>query len=270
MVAPVIPLPEANGVLPTNVRVAAPLAQGGQGLVFSGNVGAHPAAVKFYMGGPYELRVTREIDALRRLNCDVIAPLLWAGEVVLRGKPTWVVATRLISGMPLEDVLRKRPLTGNEIAVVVYDVAEAIAAMWAQRVVHRDLKPSNIILSADGRATVIDLGVARHTDSTTLTASGSTWGTRGYMSPEQARFVKQLTCKSDLFALGVISVECALQRHPTGGDQARLVTAGLEYNLPGVANEMAIAPLVKNLLAFRPTRRPLPEHVIAELAAFSR
>ena len=270
MVAPVVSVADANLALPVNVRVSAPLAQGGQGTVFSGTVDGQPAAVKFYISGPYETRITREVDALRRVSCDVIAPLLWAGEVTLKGTQTWVVATRLIPGVPLDKVLTQRALSSDEISAVIYDVADAIGALWTLRVVHRDLKPSNIILGATGRATVIDLGVARHVDMTSLTASGSTWGTRGYLSPEQARSVKQLTCKSDLFALGVIAVECALQRHPTGGDQARLLTAGLDQNLPSIVAAMAVAPLVKKLLAYRPTRRPFPERVIQDLSAFSR
>ena len=65
------------------------------------------------------------------------------------------------------------------------------------------------MIRPDGRACVIDLGVARHLDQTTLTALGITWGTLGYMSPEQTRAVRQLTCKSDLFSLGVILLESA-------------------------------------------------------------
>lgn len=213
MAAPVVAVADANRALPSNVRVKSVLAAGGQGVVYTGTVDGKAAAIKLYTTLPYEMRVDREVDALRKVTCVSIAGLLWAGAINLGDDEIRVVATQLVGGDPLDKVLAQRALTDGEIGAVVYDATIAVQALWDKKIVHRDLKPSNLIVE-NGRATVIDLGVARHVDQASLTATGSTWGTRGYMSPEQSRHVKQLTCRSDLFAIGIIAVQCAIQRHP--------------------------------------------------------
>lgn len=258
-----------SGALPSNVRVTTLLAQGGQGVVYRGTVAGEAAAVKLYLPHQVETRIDREIEALRRLDCSAIAKLMWSGEVDIDGQPVRVVATQLIDGVPLNDLLRLRALTHDEVGALLYDVTEAICHLWTIRLVHRDLKPSNIIMLG-GRAVVIDLGVARHVDQSPLTATGNTWGTFGYMSPEQTRGVKQLTCKSDLFALGIIAVESVLQRHPTSGDQLRLLSARMHESLPGLAAALPTGHLVRRLLMPRPTGRPAPDIVLGELAVFAR
>jgi serine/threonine protein kinase len=258
-----------NAALPPSVRVAKLLAQGGQGVVFTGAVGGTPAAVKVYFPHQVEVRVDREVDALQRLSCRTIARLLWAGHIERDGESVRVVATELISGPPLSQLLSERPLSVDELGRVLYDVTDAISNFWAIRLVHRDLKPSNMIIS-NGRAVVIDLGVARCVDQASLTVTGATWGTLGYLSPEQTRGAKQLTCKSDLFALGVIALESILQRHPTGGDQLRLLSARFDQILPPTVARHPHAELIRRLLTTRPSRRPSPELLLGELAAFAK
>lgn len=269
MAAPIVPIAEANRGLPANVRVASLIAAEGQGAVYRGTVDGKPAAIKLYTSLPYEVRVDREVDALRQVSCIAIAGLLWAGTVKIGSEEIRVVATQLIDGEPLDEVLDKRALTEVEIGAVMYDATLAVKALWEKKIVHRDLKPSNLIVE-NGRATVIDLGVARHVDQSTLTAAGSTWGTRGYMSPEQCRYIKQLTCRSDLFAVAVIAVQCALQRHPTNGDQHRLLAGAMSSNLPPKAGALSFAPLLRRMLELRTTRRPLPDEVLTALAAYAR
>jgi hypothetical protein len=90
------------------------------------------------------------------------------------------------------------------------------------------------------------------------------------MSPEQCRHIKQLTCRSDLFAIAVIAVQCAVQRHPTNGDQQRLVAGGWSTTLPPKAAALAFAPLLQRMVELRTTRRPLPDEILTTLAAFAR
>jgi serine/threonine-protein kinase len=161
------------------------------------------AAVKIYYPGQLEKRIQREISALKAVACDSLVRVLWHGSVQADGKQLAVVATEFVEGMPLNRMLENRRLTHEQLGVVGFDVALAIEAIWSRRIVHRDLKPSNILIRPNGRACVIDLGLARHLDETSITESGVTWGTRGYMSPEQCRCIKALSCHSDMFSLGV-------------------------------------------------------------------
>lgn len=259
-----------NTCLAPDVRVTNKLAEGGQGIVYEGTVSGVAAAVKIYFPGQNTTRIEREVAALEALHCETIVPVLWSGDVEIEGQPLPVVATKLLPGSPLDKVIQSGALGQDQVWPVIYDVAEAITHLWAQRIVHRDLKPSNIILLPTGRACVIDLGLARHLDKSSLTAMGMTWGTLGYLSPEQTRSVRQLTCKSDLFALGVISMEALGGRHPTNGDQLRLLASNFHTVLPGPAESSRYAELVKQLLLPRPSARPSPESICAALTSHAR
>src|SRR5204863_7405654 len=84
--------------------------------------------------------------------------------------------------------------------------ADALWDAFRRDVVHRDIKPSNMLITSDGVAKLVDMGLARlhqveHTDND-LTASGVTLGTFDYISPEQARDPRSADVRSDLYSLG--------------------------------------------------------------------
>lgn len=257
-----------NAALPAGIRVDAPLATGGQGTVFRGSVEARPAAIKLYNANQTLLRVDREVAALSQIRCANIAELLWSGDIRFHDSSSRVVATAMIEGTPLNKIVAAAPLADDQVVSLVDGVVTAIDVLWGLRIVHRDLKPSNIIVSRTGPV-VIDLGLARHLSEGSITITGATWGTWGYMSPEQARYVKQLTCKSDLYALGIVALQCLLGRHPTGGDQTRLLAGGFSERLPPEAAASKCASVVRQLLAFRPTARPTPAQVHSMIQALA-
>lgn len=258
-----------SSVLPNNLELVSVLDSGGQGVVFEGSCDGHPAAVKVYFPGQLQQRVEREVHALETIRSDSIVRLLWHGSLSHEGYDLPVVATELVEGVPLDEHLESNQSTPYELGTIAYDVAAAIDAMWRYRIVHRDLKPSNILMRKNGRVCVIDLGLARHMDRSSLTVMGATWGTYGYFSPEQLRGVRQLTCKSDVYALGIVLVESALGRHPTQGDQLRLFARQLDQNLPHEIDNWQHAPLLKRMLHSRPTSRPKPKQILNELDNFA-
>lgn len=255
--------------LPPQVTVTEVIEEGGQGVVYKGFVVGESAAVKVYRPGQIRKRIDREVAALSNLDCASIVKLLWSGTISLDGHDVQVVATEFIAGRPLNEVIADGALSHDEIGVIAHDVVVAIRAMWERRAVHRDLKPANIMLRDDGRACVIDLGLARHVDKSSVTQMGYTAGTFGYMSPEQAKAARDLTCKSDLFALGVILIEAAQGSHPAGGDQDRLFSLGLHQSLPESVRGWKHAGLVQRLLAPRPARRPRPDEALATISEYA-
>jgi serine/threonine protein kinase len=161
----------------------------------------------------------------------------------------------------------------DEVARVGHDIADAIEALWARphRIVHRDIKPPNVMLATTGHAVLIDLGVARHTTLDSLTITGGTWGTHGYMSPEQAMGRKALTCKSDVFALGVMLQEGLAGRHPTNRNQRMLIAGPLPPTHTVAAGLPAdVARLIDSMVLRDATRRPLPDVIKATLAVHAR
>jgi len=257
-----------ESLLPHNIELDDLLSEGGQGIVYRGKALGEMAAIKIYLPGQNQVRINREVEALQELNCPSIVHLLWQGSIPYRGQDLPVVATELIYGNSLDKLLKKRPLDSNELGILAYDVTIAIEAMWNKRIVHRDLKPENILIKPDGRACVIDLGVARHLDQLSLTAMGATWGTLGYMSPEQMRGTRQLTCKSDLYALGIVLLESALKEHPTYRDQLRFVAMGFHESLPSGASNWEHYEILQKLLNPQPIKRPMPRKILEILKAY--
>lgn len=256
-------------LVPSEISLHSLIQAGGQGAVFLGTFDGAPAAIKIYFPGQLSTRVDREVDALRILQCESIVKLFWYGYVEAGEDSLPIVVTEYIEGLSLESRLKQSPLEEDELCRLAYDVTSAIDCMWDLRIVHRDLKPANILCRPSGRFCVIDLGVARHLEMSSLTAMGLTWGTYGYLSPEQTRSVRQLTCKSDIFALGVVLLEAGLGRHPTQRDQLRLLARGFHKKLPEPIESMGICSLIKSFLDPRPTRRPKALYTLNNLEVFS-
>jgi serine/threonine-protein kinase len=137
-----------------------------------------------------------------------------------------------VEGEPLDRVLRRGPLAPERVIALGADVAEALEHAHRAGLVHRDIKPANLVVTAAGRAKVLDFGIAKPTGASaalgdapgaTLTASGALVGTGPYMSPEQLRG-GQLDGRSDVFSLGCVLYEMATGRRPfPGGDLVALV-----------------------------------------------
>jgi serine/threonine-protein kinase len=237
--------------------------EGGQGMVFKATPVSTTSSValKIYYPGSLSERTKREVEAMRRIRCDTLVKLYDAGHVVLRGQNQMYVATEYVDGELLSSVINRGALQRNKVAQIGHDIAMAIDAVWQERIVHRDIKPTNIMQTSNGKAVLIDLGVARHLSHTPLTTIGKTWGTEGYMSPEQAQALRQLSCKSDIFALGIVLQELILGRHPTDWNQLLLARGGIPTAklMSGVNTDFV--SLLDSMLLANPHQRPSPINV---------
>ena len=223
---------EIDVALPARYQRIDVLKSGGQGAVFRVEFGPNqerpagtPVALKIYYADQLEERTEREVDALKQIQVASLVRFVATGRITIRGLPCIWLETAFIEGEPLAAVIGRGPLSISQTATIAHDVAAALDELWARRIVHRDVKPDNIMVQADGHAVLIDLGVARHIELDSLTTYGKTWGTEGYLSPEQSRAVRTLTCKSDVFALGVVVQECLLgtSDRPTPAHSSRAV-----------------------------------------------
>jgi serine/threonine protein kinase len=152
-------------------------------------------------------RFLREAEAMARLEHPHIVPVYAAGEE----KPYHFFAMRLISGGSLRQAMQ-RGIRRRDALRWMYEICEALAYAHAHAVVHRDLKPSNVLIQ-DGAAVLVDFGLARLKDLSTITQSGAVLGTPLYMSPEQT-MGEEAAAPSDVFSLGVMLFELLLGQHP--------------------------------------------------------
>ena len=144
-----------------------------------------------------------EAQSTARLDHPNIARIHYIGRD--RGLP--YIVFEYIDGVNLRELAAQRgPLPVGEAISYVYQIAHALAHAWQRDVVHRDIKPSNILVTADGQAKLVDMGLARlrqmDAEDDELTATGITLGTFDYISPEQARDPRLADARSDIYSLG--------------------------------------------------------------------
>ena len=141
------------------------------------------------------------------------------------GRP--FIVMEFLDGEPLDRRLdRLGRLPPRDVARIVGMVCRALSKAHAVGIVHRDLKPENVFLVWDDEdgadvAKVVDFGIAKFTDSnnsSSATRTGSVLGTPYYMSPEQARGLRTVDYRSDLWSVGVIAFRCMTGRLPFEGE----------------------------------------------------
>src|SRR5258708_33700545 len=111
-----------------------------------------------------------------------------------------------------------RPLSFEQAADIIAQVAEGLDFAHAKGIVHRDVKPANIILLEGNRAKITDFGIAKITSGVAnLTTTGQFLGTPNYMAPEQIKGAP-VDGRTDIFSLGICLYECLTRRKPFGGD----------------------------------------------------
>ncbi len=144
-------------------------------------------------------RFKREAQAAAKLNHPNIVTIYEVGDY--SGRPYF--AMEHVEGRALKEVIKNDELSISEIVEIAIGICEGLGKAHQAGIIHRDIKPSNIIVDPDGRPMLVDFGLASIRGEKTLTRTGSTLGTIGYMSPEQVRG-KKVDQRSDLFSLGVV------------------------------------------------------------------
>ena len=244
-------------------RLRAQLGAGGMGRVYLGlSPAGRAVAIKVVhpdlaSDADFLRRFGQEVAAARAVSGIYTAPVVASG---LNERPPWL-ATAFVPGPPLDQVVGENgPLPEQALWPLLAGLVEALQAIHACGVVHRDLKPANVLLATDGPR-VIDFGIARAADGTSLTAAGVVFGTPGYMSPEQAEG-RGAGPASDVFALGCVVAYAAAGMGPFGtGTAAAILYRVVHANpvLDGVPPRLraVIAACLAKDPAARPSLRAL-------------
>ncbi|MEZ5313308.1 MAG: protein kinase [Thermoanaerobaculia bacterium] len=212
-------------------EITGKLGEGGMGVVYRARDPRLERDVAIKVLPP---EVARDAERLRRFEIEARAAsalnhpnILTVHDTGTSDGTTYLV-TELLEGRSLCELLADGPLAAERACALAVQVAGGLAAAHRKGIVHRDLKPENLFVTSDGRAKILDFGLARleapeveapgaaalpERSTVTGTAAGLLLGTVGYMAPEQVRG-ERADARSDLFALGVVLCEMLTGANP--------------------------------------------------------
>ncbi|MEV5200717.1 serine/threonine-protein kinase [Streptomyces sp. NPDC053720] len=244
-------------------RIEAVLGAGGMGRVYLARTPAGSAvAVKlvhreYASDQGFRKRFEQEVAAARRVQGLYTVPVV---DADLQADEPWL-ATAYVPGPALHDAVAGHgPLSATAALALTARVAEALQSIHAAGVIHRDLKPSNILLTSDGPK-VIDFGIARAADVTSVTSTGMLAGTPGYMAPEYIGG-QTVTEAGDVFALGAIAAFAATARPAFGGTGHSVLYRILEQDPDLDGCPEPVRTIAARCLEKDPQHRPTLDEVI--------
>ena len=212
-----------------------------------------------------------EAQSTARLDHPNIARIHYVGRD--RGLP--YIVFEYIDGVNLRDlVVHHGPIPVGDALSFTFQIAHALAHAWQKEVVHRDIKPSNILITSEGQAKLVDMGLARvhhlATAENELTNTGVTLGTFDYISPEQARDPREADTRSDIYSLGCTLFYMLAGRPPfADGTAVQKLLQHQDEEPPNLSTLRADIPeslsqLVLSMLAKSPDQRPqTPSEVVS-------
>jgi serine/threonine protein kinase len=255
-------------------RLGRQLGQGGMAAVYLADDLKHDRKVAIKILRPEVAaaigaeRFVREIRTSAGLQHPHILGLIDSGEA--NGTAYYVMP--LVEGESLRDRLRReKQLPIADAVRITCEVASALDYAHRRGTIHRDIKPENILLQ-DGQALVADFGIAiagSSSGETRMTDAGVSLGTPHYMSPEQAMGEREITARSDVYALGCVAYEMLLGEPPFTGPTTQAIVARVLTERPGsVVGRRNTVPLAIEK-AIHTALQKLPADRFASTIAFS-
>lgn len=152
-----------------------------------------------------ELRIEREIKSLQNVVHANVIKYIDDGIFSLGYEKYRYLVMEYAQGEPLRNyILKSGRLSISESQKIICQVLDGLQAIHCKGFLHRDLKPDNIFLTSLGEIKILDFGLVKMLDASTLTATGATMGTYAYMAPEQLKDSKNIDTRADLYSVGAI------------------------------------------------------------------
>ena len=247
-------------------RLVARLGAGGMGVVYLGvDPNGEQVAVKVLRpeladNPEFRVRFGREVTMLTRVQGVCTVRVIAADTEA----PKPFLVTEYADGPSLSEYIDARgPLEAGMLYGLATGLAEALTAIHAAGIVHRDLKPSNVLLTSGGPK-VIDFGIAQALDATSLTRTGITVGSAGFIAPEQV--MGKAGTAADIFTWAVTVAYAASGQPPFGTGTSDVILYRIVHAVPDItAVPPALRPLVEAALAKDPGDRPTAPQLLSQL-----
>jgi serine/threonine-protein kinase len=158
-------------------------------------------------------RFEREAQAVAKLRHENILEIF---DYAAKTDDCYIV-TEFIDGQTLKQFFTDRPITFPEVgAMIILQVARALAHAHAGGILHRDVKPENIMIRSDGVVKLMDFGISHMVDLERLTVTGQLLGSPAYMAPEHVEG-RPLDFRTDVFAAGIVLYQLTVGKLPFEG-----------------------------------------------------
>jgi len=266
-----------------NVRLTARLGAGAMGVVYRGwhKHFGREVAVKILLAksddtAHYRERFLREGQAAAKVSNDHVVQVLEAGQ----HENIAYLVMELVNGTSLGTILNDTGLLAPAVVQRLgVGISLGIAAIHAKGILHRDIKPDNILVGADQKPKVADLGLAKQIDDPALqrlTATGIMVGTPLYLSPEAIRDPQSIDAKSDIYSLGATLYQMLVGKPPfTGATPFDVMRGHLDLKPTPIRLlrpevPIALAETVAWCLAKNPRHRPTALELADVLAQGAR
>jgi hypothetical protein len=258
----------------TGCAIEAEVGRGGMGVVYRArDRHGRVVAVKTLQGlSPTAVyRFKREFRSLAGLSHPNLAGLY---ELVADG-PRWFLVMEFVEGTDFLTHVRAGPpaSAADRLRHAIRQLAGGLAALHAAGVLHRDVKPANVIVGPDGRAVLLDFGLAADLDRSGVHANsdGVVLGTFDYMSPEQTAG-EAVSPAADWYSVGVMLYEALTGRRPFQGSPLAVLEDRFRRDPAPPSELVPDAPedldrLCRDLLRRDPAARPTGAEVLARLGA---
>jgi len=233
----------------TGLKVISSIASGGQKIVYAGDHSDYgKIALKLIRPGSSENkeRILREIVACERLDGTEFSNIYKHGEKKIEGCEVLYIVEEFLDGKDLQEILEENgKIELEDTLEIAKNLLQALIKVHAHNIVHRDIKPANIFITNDDRFVLLDFGIARHLELSSITRESAPFGplTPGYAAPEQIRNeTRKISCRTDIFQLGVVIYECLTGTNP--------FTKNTRNPMEAIKNNLELNPVALSNLGF--------------------
>lgn len=242
-----------------NFKIIKEIGQGGMAKVYLGEQlePKRQVAIKIVSPSSNDPKILDDLkqegDTVAQFNHPNIVTVFACGVV----QKHYFLAMEILPGGDLKQKLDERTLEDAEVLQIMKEISSALAHSHHRKTLHRDIKPENIMFNEEGKAVLLDFGIAKAQGKVSeFTRIGAVVGTPHYMSPERA-LGKEIDERSDLYALGVVMYEMLIGRKLFEGEDTFAISYAHVHepppNLPD--DKSALQPILDKLLAKSPDDR---------------
>ncbi len=235
------------------------IGEGGMAIVYKGkdkllnrNVAVKILKEQFSSDTEFVKKFKREATAAASLSNNHIVNIYDVGS----DNDINYIIMEYVSGKTLKQVIKENgKLAPNRAVELSIQIVKALECAHKNNIIHRDIKPHNILVTDDGTAKVTDFGIAKASNSVTITNSNRIMGSAHYFSPEQAKgsFVD---FRTDIYSLGIVMYEMVTGRVPYDADSPVSVALKhiqepvvppkeLDENIPDSLNKLILKAVEK-------------------------